>query len=101
MKILTIVMPDGSTWAVPVTVIAADRAKAYAHEFDGNIERSLNEDTLPLFESDAYQIEDWAANNMNWEDVKDHAFLHQQSPGTDFQEGWVNGEKSVETIVRG
>lgn len=95
MKVLTIQMPDGSIWAVPVEVIAADRAKAYASEFDGDVQRSLNEDTLPLFQSAPFEIEDWAANNMNWDDVKAHAFMHLQSPGTDFQEGWVNGEKEV------
>jgi hypothetical protein len=102
MKVLTIEMPDGTVWAVPVTVIAADRAKCYAKEFGGDVKRSLEEDTEPLFNSDEYEIKDWAANNMNWEDVKDHAFLHLQAPaGTDYQEGWVNGKKSVETIVRG
>ena len=91
---LQIEMPDGSKWGVPVEVIARNRAAHYAHEFDGDVERSLAEDTMPLFESDDYEVEDWAANNMNWSDVEAKAKKLQDAE-TDFQEGWVNGEKSV------
>lgn len=89
-------MPDGSRWRIPVEVIARNRATHYAHEFDGDVERSLNEDTGPLFESDDYEIEDWAANNMNWADVQ-AAAVRVADPRTqeNYQEGWVNGEKRV------
>lgn len=53
-RIMTVQMRDGSIWAVPVSVIARDRAKHYASEFDGDIERSLAEDTLPLFKDSDY-----------------------------------------------
>lgn len=95
MKALTVTLPDGSIWAVPVMVIAADRAKHYAHEFDGDVQRSLDEDTMPLFDSDPFEIEDWAVNNMNWSDVESHAFKHKDAPKPDFQEAWINGEKNV------
>jgi len=65
-KYMTVTMPDGSIYGVPVEMIAHNRAKHYAHEFDGDIRASLEEDTLPLFESDDYEIQDWAVNNMNW-----------------------------------
>jgi len=65
-KDLIVTMPNGEQWSVPVHVIAFDRAHHYAHEFDDDVVRSAEEDTWPLFESDQYQIEDWAANNMNW-----------------------------------
>lgn len=89
-------MPDGSIWAVPVEVIARSRAAYYAEEFGGDIERSLAEDTNPLFEEDSYEIEDWARGNMDWADVKDHAERVQEpsATDTDYQEGWVNGEVS-------
>lgn len=94
MKMLTIEMPDGSKWGVPVEVIARSRATHYAHEFGGDVDRSLAEDTMPLFESDDYEVEDWAANNMNWSDVEAQAKMIQAAE-TDYQEGWVNGEKAV------
>lgn len=95
-KRLIVTMPDGSRWGVPVDIIARDRAKHYAKEFDGDVERSLAEDTVPLFESDDFEIIDWAANNMNWSDVKDHAGrMAHSTPEPDYQEGWVNGDKEV------
>lgn len=97
-KVLEVEMPDGSVWGVPVDVIARNRAAHYAGEFDGDIEKSLVEDTLPLFAEDDYEIEDWAVNNMNWTDVAAHAIrLRDAAPMTpdDFQDGWVTGEKSV------
>ena len=94
MKILQVEMPDGSKWGVPVDIIARNRAENYAHEFDGDIEKSLAEDTMPLFESDDYEVEDWAANNINWCDVEANAIkLHEGQTG--FEEGWVNGNKEV------
>lgn len=98
MKVIRITMPDGSKYDVPVEIIARNRAKHYADkEFDGDIERSLAEDTMPLFQSDDYEIHDWAANNMNWSDVKDHATLASLPEDGDEsrQEGWVNGEYEV------
>jgi hypothetical protein len=94
MKMLRVTMPDGSQWDVPVEIIANNRAKAYAEEFHGDVQSSLDEDTLPLFESDPYEVEDWAANQMNWTDVSAHAQCHKPSE-VDWQEGWVNGEKEV------
>jgi ATP sulfurylase len=91
---LEIKMDDGSVWAVPVMEIARNRAEEYAHEFGGDVELSLKEDTIPLFELDEYEIIDWAAGNMNWSDVKDVAVCIKQ-PNPNYQNGWVNGTKKV------
>lgn len=101
IKVRTIKQADGSTWAVPVDVIARDRATNYAEEFDGDVERSLTEDTLPLFAECAYEIHDWASNNMNWSDVQAFAWKLQDAEPThnDFQEAWVNGEHSLQEVV--
>lgn len=94
MKVLRVDMPDGSKWDVPVSIIAKNRAEHYAHEYDGDVVRSMQEDTLPLFETDPYEIEDWAANNMNWSDVQ-HVATLAEAGETDYQEGWINGDKEV------
>jgi hypothetical protein len=86
-------MPDGSKWAVPVSVIAESRADHYKSEFEGDLQRSLKEDTEPLFTEDEYEIQDWAANNMNWSDVAEHA-TQVSPPMIDFNEGWANGYKT-------
>lgn len=93
-KHLQVEMPDGSKWAVPVHVIAMNRAVYYSKKEGVTVEQSLNEDTLPVFESDPFEIEDWAANNMNWSDVE-HVAIYMNKEETDYQEGWCNGEKEI------
>lgn len=91
-----VTMPDGSKWAVPVEVIARNRAAYYANkEYGGDVERALHEDTMPLFALDEYEIHDWAANNMNWEDVVDHARQIQSPPLPNYRAGWINGDYEV------
>lgn len=80
--------------AVPVSAIANNRAAYYAKEFAGNFQRSLYEDTVPLFEGVHYAIKDWAENNMDWADVVDTARLVSDQT-LDYQEGWINGDKRI------
>ena len=87
-------MTGGSRWAVCVGDIALSRAEYYAKEFDGDVQKSLREDTLPLFESDEYEIEDWAQNNMNWSDVR-HLATCISHGDCDYEEGWCNGDHIV------
>lgn len=89
-------MPDGLKYAVPVELIARSRAEHYKAEFDNDVIRSLLEDTIPLFDSDDYEVHDWAVNNMNWDDVKIHSTaLKKKVSDDEFQEQWVNGEYEV------
>lgn len=102
IKAIIVDMPDGE-WAVPLDVIARDRATVYAPEFGGDVQRSLDEDTLVLFgepdgagESEAI---DWADNEMNWSDVEPHAFrLPGEVPAIDRQEAWLDGEKWIADV---
>jgi len=97
-KFLKVSMPDGSKWKVPVRVIAENRAKYYLGKKEySTLEESLKEDTLPLFEEDEFEVEDWASNNMDWEDVEKYAIQikSNQMSNEDFQEGWVNGVKEI------
>lgn len=95
-KYLTMKVSDGSTWGVPVAMIARNRAAHYAKEFDDNIERSLAEDTIPLFNSSDYDIEDWAVNNMNWSDFTGHHVKLREGTGIDFQEAWMECDKGLQ-----
>ena len=93
---LRVSMPDGSKWDVPVMAVARNRAESYKDEFGDDVERSLAEDTIPLFTSSPDEISDWAANNMNWSDVESVAKRVELEPQvTDYQEGWINGEKEL------
>ena len=97
-RCLVITMPDGD-WAVPVSIIAEDRAAYYAPEYGGDPARSLAEDTEPLFASDDYEIRDWAANNMNWDEVEPHAHkVPGTTPTVDRDHFWANGDYVVEMV---
>jgi len=96
-KFLLVTMPDRSKWKIPVRIIAEDRARYYAQKNHITFEQSLKSDTLPLFEEEEYEIEDWASNNMDWSDVAIHALKITDRGLTieELQEGWVNGEKEI------
>lgn len=92
-KFMNVTMPDNSVWQIPTEVIARHHAAYYAKKHDISLEDSLERYTLPLFQSDTYEIEDWATNNMNWSDVQPHATMIR--PGeVDFDDGWANGDKT-------
>ena len=95
---LRVTMPDGSMWDVPVDIIARNRAQHYADEYGGDVQRSLDEDTILLFEGDDLEIMDWAVNEMNWSDVaaKAKRISYRPEPtADDFQEGWIEGDKEI------
>ena len=97
-KFLKVTMPDGSKWKIPVRIIAEHRARCYVDNKEFNsLEESLKEDTLPLFEDDEIEIEEWAENCMNWSDVEKYAIQlkNNQMSCEDFQEGWINGSKEI------
>ena len=92
-KKYVITMPDGSEWAVPISVIAESYAKWRAPDHAGGYEEALQEEVLPAFAADNFEIRDWASGNMVWEEVKEHATLLRPACNAfDFEEGWVNGD---------
>ncbi len=96
-KFLKVSMPDGSKWKIPVRVIAEHRAKYYANKKHISLEQALNEYVLPIFEEDEYEVEEWATNQMDWEDVVKYAEKIKDTGLTaeELQEGWVNGDKEI------
>jgi hypothetical protein len=91
MKYLRITMPDSSKWDVPEKVIADNRAKYYS-EKEGNYEEEFN-----YTMGSEHELTDWAAGNINWDEVEKFASRVPQKGNTDvdYQEGWVNGEKEI------
>lgn len=95
-KYMTMTLENGEVWGVPVEMIARNRATHYAREFDGDIERSMVEDTIPLFNSSDYDIKDWAVNNMNWSDFTGHQVKLRDGNDRDFQSAWMECEKGLQ-----
>lgn len=103
MKQYHVTMPNGSVWAVPVTAIARNHAAYYAqYETEGDVEKCYTEHSLPLLLSDAKELWEYAAGNMDWADVKAVAWIVRGVAPTaeaDFQEGWVNGDHQVVEVT--
>lgn len=85
-----ITMGDGTVWAVPAHLVAHNRASYYADDPDSSYEAEY-----AFTMGDDYELTDWAAGNMNWEDVAASARKVSDPPPPNFQQGWVNGEKRV------
>lgn len=96
-NLITMKMPDGTTWAVDVEDVVISRADHYKSEFDGDITRSMDEDTIPLFEESEYEIMDWAFNNMNWDNFKCPRKIADAPALTprDFQDAWCSADKDL------
>lgn len=89
-----VTMSDGSKWDIPLWMIIYNRAEYYAGVDSITIEESINEDTIPLFKSDSDEVQEWATNNMNWEDVDGWAELVESRQDLDYQHEWVNPTKA-------
>lgn len=94
-------MPHG-LFDIPASVIAEDRAKYYAkldsergEGLYGDIYRKELEYTL----DDNSELLDWAANNIDWKDVEQHAspVIEQIKPPTreEIYQAWTNAKKKV------
>ena len=98
MKYLIVEMSDKTQWAIPAMIIAEDKAKYYAnHDAEagyGEYDDIYKEEIIEAM-SDEYEITDWAANNMDWEDVCSHAIQLKVIPPKDYHRDWINAPKSV------
>ncbi|MCM1564894.1 MAG: hypothetical protein NC238_02860 [Dehalobacter sp.] len=88
---LRVTMPDQSKWDVPAKIIADNRAAYYA-KIDPE---TTYEEEFEFTMTDDHELRDWAANNMDWDEVSEHAEKVIEETSIDFQEGWLNGEKVV------
>lgn len=99
MKVVRIEFSNHEVWDIPVLTIANHRAEHYKGEFGDDLDRSLREDTLPLFQASDYEITDWATGNLNWDDVIGVA---QKRPDAQYDVDkvaeWASGER-IEVIM--
>lgn len=99
MKLLVVNMPNGYKYSIPADVIADNRAKYYA-KLD-SVQDGVDYDTIYKKEfdytvNDESELIDWASNNLNWADVKDHASIKDKLEIVwDMEDGWMNGEKHI------
>lgn len=86
--------PTGHVFEIPTSVIANNRAAAMlkAHPDEFSDLAAAMADTTGLFDDDSWSIKDWAANNMNWDELKSVAKLVRFNPPT--EASWHEGEWS-------
>lgn len=92
-KYLLVEMPDFSVWRVPVQVIA-DSMTDYYVEQNGEDRVMAKAETEQLFTENEDEIEYWASENMDWDEVKSHA-VRVSDGDADYRDGWINGIKCV------
>jgi hypothetical protein len=83
MRVIELEALDGSKWYIPAAIVQASWAAHYGETFAENEE--LDEDELL----------DWAKNDMNWSDVREHARQVKEADPCDMQESWTEGDMAV------
>lgn len=92
MKYYATKMENGNVYGVPAEIIAKNYADYYQEE-NGEDYQENYDAMMEWFDTGDYAFADWAKDNMNWEDVKEHAVLLEfEIKEPDYQEGWINGD---------
>ena len=91
---------DNSDWEIPAKIIASSRAKHYAErDFDCGDVPNFHDAYLQEYEysiNDTEELLDWAANNMNWENIRYEAILRNtQKDRPDYAEEWPNARMDI------
>ena len=71
--VLIVQFQNGEKWSVPAQIVADSRDENYKDE---------KEDTIGFIKAgtlEEFDLEDWAANNMNWEDVSPYAMKIEEA----------------------
>ncbi len=103
MKYLVVEMSDKSQWAIPAKLIAVNRARYYAQldvERGDSEYAKVSKKEIEYAMSVDYEITDWAANNMDWEDIWRHAIrLATSPPEINYHREWINAPKFVKELT--
>lgn len=85
---LTVIYFDKSELHVPVEVVVKNRADYYGREGnrDGyNMEEAID-DSVGLFNSSSYEIEDWLFNNMDLDEYIEESVWEKKNPHADYED---------------
>ena len=94
IKYILVQFSDRTWWKIPAKIIAESRAKYFAeHDAaigDGTYDEVYKEE-YEITINDSVELEDWAKNSMDWEDVKEFA-VQDRSEDADYEKEWCNTE---------
>lgn len=84
-----VIMSDGKIMGIPAEIIADNYAKYY--EKQGESYKENFDAMMHWFDTDDFEFEDWAKNNMDWSEVKEHAeWIGGQQKEADYDNDWMN-----------
>lgn len=90
-------MPDASVWVCPAHIVARHRADFYAdsarHSFGDQCAAYRREFDDAM--SSPATLEDWAKNNMDWEEIAPYASLSTPPPITEYGTQWLDATVQV------
>lgn len=98
-------MSNGETYRIPADVVARSMGAYYGRR---NWESGYREGANPVDQieiealralRDDDELIDWAANNMNWEDVAAVATLVESAPSIDLDSEWTNAWMTVVEVA--
>ena len=88
-KYYAVIMSDGKIMGIPAEIIADNYAKYY--EKRGESYKENFDAMMHWFDTDDFEFEDWAKNNMDWSEVKEHAeWIGGQQKEADYDNDWMN-----------
>lgn len=93
MKFYRFQCSNGDVYEIPLDEIIDSKA-AYAFEhkwFDDMYMIDVIREIIKEFDNDPYLIEEWARNDMDWDDVKEYARLvPSEEKKMNMQDEWCN-----------
>lgn len=69
---LLITLPNKEKFILPMIVVALNHANHFKNKFGMNLDRSLNDNSLPMFANEPHKAKRWLQDNMIWEDIELH-----------------------------
>lgn len=95
-KYVVVKFPNEEKFKIPANIIAESRAKYYADHDAGGVQDRYQEEwdkvykeELTIAMEDDFELTDWLWNNMDWEDVEEHAIPLGQKEKYNYKKHWM------------
>ncbi len=95
MKKLELTALDGSVFHIPLEPIIASATKSACSVMFAQDAERARAYTERSFADDPALLIEWARNDMNWTDVRDHAVRVSEADPIDMEDSWANGKMAV------
>lgn len=98
IKVIQMDFSTGHKYQIPLSIIAEHRTNCYADKDGFAVNSEEYSEEMEFVMNDSFEGIDWLQNNMDWDDVKEHAVLVQEDTAIDFSEELCNCEKEIISV---